>query len=95
MVTAVRASVCSVSRLYGGRILKMATAAPTETLAQLKHMMWQYPELHITIRGVVPTVTFQRGSWSVRHECVETQFAAFGFMVYVVRKSVTKTFQGN
>ena len=47
------------------------------------------------IRGLVSAVTCQQGSWSVRHECVETQFAAFVFMVYVLRKSVTKTFQGN
>jgi hypothetical protein len=35
--------VCSVSRLYRGHILKMATAAITETLDQLKHMAWQEP----------------------------------------------------
>jgi len=47
------------------------------------------------IRGLVSAVTCQQGSWSVRHECVETQFAAFVFMLHVLRKSVTKTFQGN
>jgi len=36
--------VCSVCRLYSGLILKMATAALTETLDQLEHMTWQYPE---------------------------------------------------
>jgi hypothetical protein len=36
--------VCSVSRRYSGLILKMATAALNETLYQLEHMTWQYPE---------------------------------------------------
>jgi len=36
--------VRSVSRLYRRYILKMATAALTETLDQLKHMIWQEPQ---------------------------------------------------